>query len=276
MDSLFHWIDLFGVAVFAISGALVAYKKKLDGFGVVVLASATAIGGGTTRDVILDVPVFWLKDPEPFKVVIGFILFFMGGYLWIQITPWYLSKTKRQQSFKKKFDNRIKETKGASGLPDDFAIITLEKSWKKLRIGYWGEEQTFNVPLMLFIGFSVGVIAAALGVGGGFLLVPILITFFGIPMYVLVAATVPFVITLSVTGLMAYTLITPALTGITTSPDWSFGLFVATGAVFGAWIASKTQKLIPEKILKPLLGSLTCIFGLLYIINFFFPLPFKF
>ncbi|MDE3272468.1 trimeric intracellular cation channel family protein [Pseudoalteromonas sp. G4] len=63
MDSLFHWIDLVGVAVFAISGALVAYKKKLDGFGVIVLASVTAIGGGTTRDVILDVPVFWLKDP---------------------------------------------------------------------------------------------------------------------------------------------------------------------------------------------------------------------
>lgn len=63
MDSLFHWIDLVGVAVFAISGALVAYKKRLDGFGVVILASATAVGGGTIRDVILDVPVFWLKDP---------------------------------------------------------------------------------------------------------------------------------------------------------------------------------------------------------------------
>ena len=47
MDSLFHWFDLIGVAVFAISGTLVAYRKKLDGFGVVVLASVTAIGGGT-------------------------------------------------------------------------------------------------------------------------------------------------------------------------------------------------------------------------------------
>ena len=63
MDSLFHWFNLIGVAVFAISGALVAYKKKLDGFGVIVLASVTAIGGGTTRDVILNAPVFWLKDP---------------------------------------------------------------------------------------------------------------------------------------------------------------------------------------------------------------------
>jgi len=62
MDSLFHWFDLIGVAVFAVSGTLVAYRKKLDGFGVVVLASVTAIGGGTVRDVILDAPVFWLQD----------------------------------------------------------------------------------------------------------------------------------------------------------------------------------------------------------------------
>jgi uncharacterized membrane protein YeiH len=63
MTFFFHWVDLMGVAVFAISGALVAYKKKLDGFGVIVLASVTGIGGGTIRDVILDVPVFWLNDP---------------------------------------------------------------------------------------------------------------------------------------------------------------------------------------------------------------------
>lgn len=62
MDSILHWFDLMGVAVFAISGTLVAYRKKLDGFGVVMLASVTAIGGGTIRDLILDAPVFWLKD----------------------------------------------------------------------------------------------------------------------------------------------------------------------------------------------------------------------
>ena len=64
MSTLFYWMDLIGVAVFAVSGALVAYRKKLDGFGVVVLAAVTGVGGGTVRDVILDVPVFWLKDPN--------------------------------------------------------------------------------------------------------------------------------------------------------------------------------------------------------------------
>jgi uncharacterized membrane protein YeiH len=59
-----HWIDLLGVAVFAVSGTLMAYQKRLDGFGVVILASVTAIGGGTLRDIILNLPVFWTQDPS--------------------------------------------------------------------------------------------------------------------------------------------------------------------------------------------------------------------
>lgn len=64
MQILLHILDIFGVAVFAISGALAAGKRRMDLFGVVVLASVTALGGGTLRDMILDTgPVFWVTDP---------------------------------------------------------------------------------------------------------------------------------------------------------------------------------------------------------------------
>lgn len=222
--------------------------------------------------------VYLLNDPVPFKAAIGLALAIMAVHLWIQITPWYLRRTARQRAFKEKFDSMMKEClkagKAPCGLPSDFRIVTLEKSWKRIRIGYWGEEQSFSVPVMLLIGFTVGVVASTLGVGGGFMLVPILVSFFGLPMYVLVAATIPFVITLSITGLISYTLTLPLLTGNSAPPDWSFGLFVASGAILGAWIASKTQKFIPEKYLKPMLGTVTGLVGILYIINYFWRLPF--
>jgi uncharacterized membrane protein YeiH len=61
---MIYLLDLFGVAVFAITGSLAAGKKKMDLFGVVVLALATALGGGTLRDVILGAyPVFWIANP---------------------------------------------------------------------------------------------------------------------------------------------------------------------------------------------------------------------
>ncbi|MCA1767434.1 MAG: TRIC cation channel family protein, partial [Idiomarina sp.] len=64
MELILYWTDHAGVAVFAIAGTLLAFRKKMDGFGVLILASATAIGGGTTRDLILGLPVFWTYDPN--------------------------------------------------------------------------------------------------------------------------------------------------------------------------------------------------------------------
>jgi uncharacterized membrane protein YeiH len=66
-----YFIDLAGVAVFAVSGVLAAGRKKLDLFGVVVLAIVTAIGGGTLRDVLMDRgQVFWMDDPTYLAVII--------------------------------------------------------------------------------------------------------------------------------------------------------------------------------------------------------------
>ena len=56
-------LDLAGVFIFAISGALAASRSDMDIFGYVVLAMLPAIGGGTLRDIILDAPVFWLEAP---------------------------------------------------------------------------------------------------------------------------------------------------------------------------------------------------------------------
>lgn len=69
MEQYFHWIDLLGIAVFAISGTLAAWRNQMDGFGVIVLASVTAIGGGTLRDVILDVPVIWINNNSYFYAI---------------------------------------------------------------------------------------------------------------------------------------------------------------------------------------------------------------
>lgn len=68
---LLHLLDLAGVAVFAVSGALAAGRKSLDLLGVVVIAVVTAIGGGTVRDLLLDRhPVFWIADPSYLVVII--------------------------------------------------------------------------------------------------------------------------------------------------------------------------------------------------------------
>jgi uncharacterized membrane protein YeiH len=69
---LLYVLDLLGVAVFAVSGVIVAGRKHLDLLGVIVIATVTAIGGGTTRDVLLDRhPVFWIQDPTYLLVILA-------------------------------------------------------------------------------------------------------------------------------------------------------------------------------------------------------------
>ena len=64
-------LDYAGVAVFAATGALSASRKELDIDGFLFLASVTGTGGGTFRDLILDVPVFWVENPAYLLVCAG-------------------------------------------------------------------------------------------------------------------------------------------------------------------------------------------------------------
>jgi uncharacterized membrane protein YeiH len=71
-SSVVHALDLFGVAVFAVSGALAAGRKGMDLFGVMVVSAVTAVGGGTLRDVLLDnQPLFWVRDIDYLLVTFG-------------------------------------------------------------------------------------------------------------------------------------------------------------------------------------------------------------
>lgn len=71
-ERLLYWLDLLGVAVFAVSGVLAAGRAGLDLLGVVVIASVTAIGGGTLRDLLLGRhPIFWIRDARYLWVIVG-------------------------------------------------------------------------------------------------------------------------------------------------------------------------------------------------------------
>lgn len=61
--TIFQSLDLLGTAAFAISGALFAINKKMDPFGVFIIAFVTAVGGGTLRDMLIGkTPVGWMTD----------------------------------------------------------------------------------------------------------------------------------------------------------------------------------------------------------------------
>lgn len=73
LSSFIAFLDAAAVAVFAVTGALVASRKQMDIFGFALLGTVTGVGGGTVRDVLLGrLPVFWVEKPA--YVVIALVV----------------------------------------------------------------------------------------------------------------------------------------------------------------------------------------------------------
>lgn len=69
-------IDILGTIAFAISGVLVAMEKKLDLFGVFIIAFVTAVGGGTLRDLLIGyTPVAWMRDALYVSTILTAVIF---------------------------------------------------------------------------------------------------------------------------------------------------------------------------------------------------------
>jgi uncharacterized membrane protein YeiH len=64
------WLDLAGIAVFALSGALLATRLRTTIVTVIFFALVTGVGGGSVRDLLIGAPVFWVRDPWVAPVVL--------------------------------------------------------------------------------------------------------------------------------------------------------------------------------------------------------------
>jgi uncharacterized membrane protein YfcA len=200
--------------------------------------------------------VLWLPDPLPFKAAVGVAMIFVAAQM--------LYRVFAARAFEGKAPaHRV----GREGDPP-MMIETLRRGWRTLEIAYGHERWAMSVPMLVVVGAFVGVIGTTLGVGGGFLLVPILAEFHRLPMRVIVAASIPFVIVLSAVGLFSFNVTLPLLTGQRVSTEWAWGFFTGGAAVLGSWLATHSQRHIPEPFLRGVLGVSNGLVGLLYVLGY--------
>lgn len=87
---MFYTLEILGTIAFALSGALAGFNKRMDVFGIFVIAFVTALGGGMLRDVLIgNTPVVWMKDlTYPILVTIGTIvaLIFRKKLLYLRLS----------------------------------------------------------------------------------------------------------------------------------------------------------------------------------------------
>ncbi len=73
--NLILFIDILGTIAFAISGVLTAMNKRLDPFGILIIAFVAAIGGGTLRDILIEAPIAWMRNLTYVYVIFGSTIF---------------------------------------------------------------------------------------------------------------------------------------------------------------------------------------------------------
>jgi uncharacterized membrane protein YfcA len=201
-----------------------------------------------------------LADAAAFRFALGLALAIVGAQLCHKAVSGFRSRQKAPASTGSGLRGRIETLGTRSG---------------RLTIGYRGEQWTLNQWVLFALGAVVGVISSALGLGGAFLIVPFLVVFYKVPMYVVPAATIPYAVVLSAVGLFTYCVVLPLAGRAPIDPEWAWGFFAAAGGILGSWVAAKTQLFVPEHFLNSMLGAVTGVVGLLYVIGFFFVLPFR-
>ena len=87
LTPVLDWLDLVGVAVFALSGALIAARERQTFVTMGFFALVTGVGGGTVRDLLIDAPVFWVRHPWYAAVCIA-----MAAIVWNTPTRWWQGK----------------------------------------------------------------------------------------------------------------------------------------------------------------------------------------
>jgi len=84
LEPVLRALNVAGLAVFAVSGALAAARDRLDIVAACFFAIVTATGGGTLRDLLIGAPVFWMRDSTPLVICLG-----VAVAVWLAPLRWW-------------------------------------------------------------------------------------------------------------------------------------------------------------------------------------------
>lgn len=125
---------------------------------------------------------------------------------------------------------------------------------QKISFSFKGEKfQVATVPIM-GMSLTVGMIGGVYGIGGGAIIAPFFISFFGLPVYTVAGAALMGTLITSVAGVLFFQVIAPFYPDMVIAPDWQLGLLFGIGGSAGMYCGARLQRLFPAVYIKSILA----------------------
>jgi uncharacterized membrane protein YfcA len=230
---------------------------------------------GTLPGVLIGaiIRVRYLPDPARFKLFAGVVLLYVGGRLvWDLLAKRKggLGTTPAEERFQA-LVRRHREAglSGPGGAGRALPRVAV-KRFTPSRIAYefYGEVFDFSTPGIFALCFVVGIVGGVYGIGGGAIIAPFFVAFFGLPVYTVAGAALMGTLITSVAGVVFYQAIAPFYPRLAVAPDYPLGLLFGLGGMAGMYLGARLQKHLPARAIKGMLAAVIVFMAVQYIAKF--------
>ncbi|MFQ6008098.1 MAG: sulfite exporter TauE/SafE family protein [Candidatus Zixiibacteriota bacterium] len=217
------------------------------------LAGAIIIGTLPGMFVGAFVRVTFLPDLKTFKPFVGFVLAYIGVRLLKDALP------------------RRTRPKALPATVRQFSVTSPTLTFKQVRYEFNDASHYASTWGILMLGFVVGMIGGAYGIGGGAIVAPFLVTVFGLPVYTVAGAALLGTFVSSIAGVVYYVILGSFHSSppISTSPDWLLGALFGIGGFAGVYVGARLQRHVPARFIKAFLALCVLSIAVIYISEFF-------
>jgi uncharacterized protein len=220
------------------------------------------------------VRVAYLPDPKHFKLFAAGVLLYIGIRMvrdLLKKNSANAGKANSEDRFQEMVRRHCSKMTGHE-MSDNSPLPTVKVTHFNLkRLGYTFYNETFDVSLwgIFTLSFIVGIVGGIYGIGGGAIIAPFFVAFFGLPVYTVAGAALMGTFVTSVAGVAFYWAIAPLYPHISVAPDWLLGLLFGLGGMAGMYLGAHCQKFVPAKAIKWMLAGIIVFTAIKYIAAFF-------
>ena len=206
------------------------------------------------------VRVRFLPDPQNFKLFMGVVLLYIGSRVLRDLRK-RSGKPGGSPSAEVRFQELVRRHRRRTEQGEELPGIRVEQfSVRRVAYSFYGER--FEVPVLPILGISavVGIVGGTYGIGGGAIIAPIYVAYFGLPVYTVAGAALMGTLVTSIAGVGFYQMLAPFHPHLQVAPDWALGLLFGVGGIAGMYCGARLQKFVPARVIKGILVA--CLFAL--------------